>query len=204
MADPEIEIGSGNSLITTSETITSDDFTITDTLELAREKLSRCCERQTATKTSSSQTAWCLVQEHLYHDFKVLRNFLVDSNATLLLDLTCRQELSTVASQLIEAAKIARAQASIRSTNMVVILHCSNQLGKLTTVLSGGRGSKNPTTSPAVCLLLCSSLFPVRSSGERLSSAKRLMRCLTRWWHSCKRSQFQYWIFWARQEWRVF
>ena len=60
-ADPEIEIGSGNSLITTSETITSDGFNIMGTLELAREKLSRCCECQTATKTQVRRPrgVWC-------------------------------------------------------------------------------------------------------------------------------------------------
>ena len=130
LADTETEIGSGISP-TTSETITPDldDFNATAILELASEKLTLCCERQTSTNSSNSQVARCLLQEDLHHDYKALRNFLLDFKAMLPSDLSCTQELSTVASQLLEA-KLALAQASIRSTDMAGILESSTQLGK--------------------------------------------------------------------------
>ena len=147
------------------ETTMSDDFNVTDTLELASEKLTRCCGRQTSPSDSiTSSLVACLEQEKVDQDLQKLRGFLAEFNETSMVPVT---------EQILRMEKVLKQgnsslQAGHTSSPLDAILQSVTRLEKLTRLLSGVDSSSLAESSD-IHLLLCSSLFPECENGERLS-----------------------------------
>ena len=114
------------------ETTMSDDFSVTDTLELASEKLTRCCGRQTSPSDSiASSLVACLEQEKVDQDLQKLRGFLAEFNETSMVPVT---------EQILQMEKVLKQgnsslKARHTSSPLDAILQSVTRLEKLTRLL---------------------------------------------------------------------
>ena len=167
---------------------------LTDALDLANEKVRRCCSGRTSAKTVSSPVA-CLLQERIGLDLQELHELLVALDATesetnqyVASTQKCRRRFSSLDGQLRQIrAVIARSAKSttpettaspqpqlprIRTPEVLAdVIKSVNQVERLTRIASPkGRRPANVSlrASPDVLLLVCSALFPVCESNVRV------------------------------------